>query len=419
MITHLRVFYGLRCVGQLAQNTLGQIFFQYEPSWLKEGFNLAPASMPFDAFAHPAARPIFDHLHGVFNDSLPDGWGLLLMVRAFKQHKQLDPAQITPLDRLAYLGNRCMGALTYQPDLMPSVQTQAMDLVALAKASMAVIRGEAAQVLESLRIHGGSPGGARPKITLAFSADMKYCQSSYVDLPENLSHWMVKFRDDSPVHGEPIDTGRMEMAYAQMARAAGLEIPKTHLLELTVNGTKEAYFAVQRFDREGRQKIHALSLAGYAYANHRLPSLDYAGGVLPATKKLTQSNAELARAFRLMVFNVFAHNKDDHSKNFAYLMDPVHGAWKLSPAFDLTFNHGMNGQHTTSINGTGEPSFEDIKQVAIKSRIENWRSVIEEVRAGVARWAEFASQCDVGASRTKDIARALQGVDQRTSQGRF
>ena len=173
MITRLRVFYGLRSVGQLAQNTLGQILFQYEPSWLKDGFNLAPASMPFDGFAHPAARPIFDHLHGVFNDSLPDGWGLLLMDRAFKQHKQLDRAQITPLDRLAYLGNRCMGALAYEPDLMPNVQTQAMDLVALAKESMGVIRGEVALVVESLRIHGGSPGGARPKVTLAFSADMK------------------------------------------------------------------------------------------------------------------------------------------------------------------------------------------------------------------------------------------------------
>ena len=416
MITRLRVFYGLRCVGQLAQNTLGQILFQYEPSWLKDGFNLAPASMPFDGFAHPAARPIFDHLHGVFNDSLPDRWGLLLMDRAFKQHKQLDRAQITPLDRLAYLGNRCMGALAYEPDLMPNVQTQAMDLVALAKESMGVIRGEVALVVESLRIHGGSPGGARPKVTLAFSEDMKHCQSSYADLPENFSHWMVKFRDDSPVNGEPIDTGRVEMAYAQMARVAGLDIPKTHLLELTVNGNKEAYFAVQRFDREGGQKIHALSLAGYAYANHRLPSMDYGGGVLPATKKLTQSKAELARAFRLMVFNVLAHNKDDHSKNFAYLMDPVHGSWKLSPAFDLTFNHGMNGQHTTSINGTGQPSFEDIKQVAMKLRIENWRTIFEEVRAGVARWTEFASQCDVGASRTKDIARALQEVDHRSSQ---
>ena len=415
MIQRLRVFYGQQCVGQLAQNTRGQILFQYEPSWLKEGFNLAPASMPFDGLAHPAARPIFDHLHGVFNDSLPDGWGLLLMDRAFKLYKQLDRAQITPLDRLAYLGDRCMGALTYEPVLWPPIQTPEADLLALAKASMGVIHGEAAQVLESLSVHGGSPGGARPKVTLAFSEDMKHCQSSYADLPETYTHWMVKFRDDSPVNGEPIDTGRMEMAYAQMARAAGLEFPKTNLLELTVNGNKEAYFAVQRFDRVGSQKIHALSLAGYAYANHRLPSMDYGGGVLPATKKLTLSNAELARAFRLMVFNVLAHNKDDHSKNFAYLMDPVHGSWKLSPAFDLTFNHGMNGQHTTSINGTGQPSFEDIKQVAMSSRIENWRSIFEEVRAAVARWTEFASKYDLGASRTKDIALALQEVDQRTS----
>ena len=297
--------------------------------------------------------------------------------------------------------------------------TPEADLLALANESMGVMRGEVVQVLESLRVHGGSPGGARPKVTLAFTEDMNHCQSSYADLPENYSHWMVKFRDDSLVNGEPIDTGRVEMAYAQMARVAGLDIPKTHLLELTVNGNQEAYFAVQRFDRVRSQKIHVLSLAGYAYANHRLPSMDYGGGVLPATKKLTLSKTEIGRAFRLMVFNVLAHNKDDHSKNFAYLMDPVHGSWKLSPAFDLTFNHGMNGQHTTSINGTGLPGFEDIKQVAMSWRIENWRSIVEEVRAAVARWAEFASQYDVGASQTKDISRALQGVEQRTSMGGF
>jgi serine/threonine-protein kinase HipA len=375
--------------------------------------------MPFDGFAHPAARPIFDHLHGVFNDALPDGWGLLLMERAFKQYKQLDRAQITPLDRLAYLGDRCMGALTYEPVLWPNIHAPEADLLALANESMGVMRGEVVQVLESLRVHGGSPGGARPKVTLAFTEDMNHCQSSYADLPENYSHWMVKFRDDSLVNGEPIDTGRVEMAYAQMACVAGLDIPKTHLLELTVNGNQEAYFAVQRFDRVRSQKIHVLSLAGYAYANHRLPSMDYGGVLLPATKKLTLSKAEIGRAFRLMVFNVLAHNKDDHSKNFAYLMDPVHGSWKLSPAFDLTFNHGMNGQHTTSINGTGQPGFEDIKQVAMSSRIENWQSIVEEVRVAVARWAEFASQYDVGASQTKDIARALQGVDRQTSQGGF
>ena len=109
--------------------------------------------------------------------------------------------------------------------------------------------------------------------------------------------------------------------------------------------------------------MHTLSLSGFAYASHRLPSLDYGAAVLPATKKLTKSNTEVERAFRLMVFNVLAHNKDDHSKNFAYLMDPLNFTWQLSPGFDLTFNHGMSGQHATSINGAGNPVFEDIKQV--------------------------------------------------------
>ena len=412
MITQLRVMHQELCVGRLVQNRLGQILFQYEPSWLKGGFNLAPASMPFDALAHPAARTIFDNLHGVFNDSLPDGWGLLLMDRALKQHKNLDRAQITPLDRLAYLGRRCMGALAYEPELLPHHDQLAFELADIAKESMSVLSGETDQVLESLRINAGSPGGARPKATVAFSENMQVCQSSFIDLPEHFSHWIVKFRDDKALGGEPIDSGRMEMAYAQMARQAGIEMPRTHLIELSVKHQKEAYFAVQRFDRRGCQKMHTLSLSGFAYASHRLPSLDYGAAVLPATKKLTKSNTEVERAFRLMVFNVLAHNKDDHAKNFAYLMDPLNFTWKLSPGFDLTFNHGMSGQHATSINGAGNPVFEDIKQVAQSSRISNWRSIVEEVRHGVASWSKLARQYDVGASKIEEISRALKAVDQ-------
>ena len=175
MITQLRVMHQELCVGRLVQNRLGQILFQYEPSWLKGGFNLAPASMPFEALAHPAARTTFDNLHGVFNDSLPDGWGLLLMDRALKQHKNLDRAHITPLDRLAYLGSRCMGALAYEPELLPHHDLQAFELADMAKESMSVLSGETDQVLESLRINAGSPGGARPKATVAFSANMQVC----------------------------------------------------------------------------------------------------------------------------------------------------------------------------------------------------------------------------------------------------
>lgn len=411
MISLLRVLCGGKSVGQLAEKR-GSIVFQYDPAWLESGFDLAPSSMPFDGFVHPAARLDFQGLHGVFNDSLPDGWGLLLMDRALKKHRNLDRSQITPLDRLAYMGHRGMGALEYRPELLPEKDGQTIDLADIAAQSEKVFQGETADVLEELRICGGSPGGARPKVTVALTEDMEHCLSSFGELPDGYSHWIVKFRAQEQ---DPTDIGRLEMAYADMARVAGLKLPKTHLMELTVNHKQQAFFAVQRFDREGSHKIHCLSLAGYAYANHRLPCLDYSTGVLTATRKLTKSDGEVENAFRLMLFNVLAHNKDDHSKNFTYLLDPSRQGWRLAPAYDLTFNSGMANCHTTSINGSGNPIFEDLKKVAIERKIRNWKQILEEVGSAVARWPEFAGNYDITKARIKSIQKELAAIDKACS----
>lgn len=416
MINLLRVLHAGNLVGQLAGNAMGSIVFQYDPAWLEKGFDLAPASVPFDALANPAARMAFDGLPGVFNDSLPDGWGLLLMDRALKKHMNLDRSQITPLDRLAYMGRRAMGALEYEPELLPGQNTQVIDLADIAAQSEQILHGETTDVLEALRICGGSPGGARPKVTVAFSKDMAVCQSGFSELPPGYSHWIVKFRNDSRYgNDDPVDMGRLEMAYADMARAAGLDIPETRLIELTVNRKQEAFFAVQRFDREGSRKLHFLSLAGYAYANHRVPCLDYVSGVLPATRKLTRSDEEVEKAFRLMVFNVLAHNKDDHAKNFAYLLDPMKRKWRLAPAYDLTYSEGMANHHTTSINGSGNPTFADIKQAALTRKIKNWSPILDEVRNAVTRWPEFASTYDMTKARINTIRKALDEIDKACS----
>jgi serine/threonine-protein kinase HipA len=412
MIPKLRVLCNGKPVGQLAEKG-GKIVFQYDSAWLDDGFDLAPDSLEFDGVANHARRMEFQGLHGVFNDSLPDGWGLLLMDRVLKQHHNLERPQITPLDRLAYMGHRCMGALEYLPELLPEQDGKLIDLADIAAQSEKILRGETHDVLEEVRICGGSPGGARPKVTVAFSEDMGSCLSNFGDLPDGYSHWIVKFRNDSRHEdGDPMDIGRLEMAYADMARAAGLQLPKTHLIELTVNKKQEAFFAVQRFDRDVSRKIHFLSLAGYAYANHRVPCLDYSSGVLAATKKITKSDKEVEKAFRLMLFNVLAHNKDDHSKNFAYLLDPnSRGAWHLAPAYDLTFNTGMANHHTTSINGSGNPGFADLKKVATERKVSNWRRVLDDVRGAVARWPEFASNYGMTKTRTKAIQGELNAID--------
>lgn len=415
----LRVLYEDAVVGRLAINDQRQLAFEYSAEWIESGFDLAPKSLPFINAAKPSLRPAeFDGLPGVFNDSLPDGWGLLLMDRALKAHRNLDPAQITPLDRLAYMGHRCMGALSYAPELLPEKDNGLIDLADIAEQSDKVLNGDSAEVLDALRIYGGSPGGARPKVTVAFSADMSVCQSGFKSIPDGFSHWIVKFRNNSR-HGEsdPLDSGRLEIAYADMATAAGLQMPPTKLITVTVNNRQEDYFAVRRFDREANHKIHFLSLSGYAYANHRLPCLDYASGVLPAVKKLTRSDSQVATAFRLMLFNILAHNKDDHAKNFAFLRDAASGTWQLSPAFDLTFNHGMAGYHTTSVNGAGQPKLADIQKVAEQHRIADWKQILDEVRAAVADWPVFSAERGLSKKRRAEIGKALADIDQMCKPG--
>jgi len=310
------------------------------------------------------------------------------------------------------MGQRGMGALEYQPALFPANNNTLIDLSNIAEQAGRLLQGETPEVLEELRICGGSPGGARPKVTVALSEDLTTCISSFGALPKGYTHWMVKFRNEgSSGSADPVDIGRLEMAYADMAREAGLDVPATHLVELTVHRRKEVYFAVQRFDRVGDRKIHFLSLAGYAYASHREPCLDYGTGVLAATRKLTKSDQEVAMAYRLMLFNVLAHNKDDHSKNFAYLLDPLQKSWRLAPAYDLTFNHGMANQHTTSINGSGSPTLKDLKQVATQRNVRHWKEMLDAVRGAVAKWPDFAKRFDLSHSRTQEIAKALQAID--------
>ncbi len=160
MISLLHVLSGGKPVGRLAEKQ-GSIVFQYDPAWLESGFDLAPGSMPFNEQANPPARLDFQGLHGVFNDSLPDGWGLLLMDRVLRKHRNLDRTQITPLDRLAYMGLRSMGALEYRPELLPEQDGKTIDLADIAEQSEKFLHGETPDVLDELRICGGSPGGGR------------------------------------------------------------------------------------------------------------------------------------------------------------------------------------------------------------------------------------------------------------------
>lgn len=406
-VTRLRVRFAGQNVGQLGLGERGRIYFQYDPDWIARGFDLAPGSLDFNPSIQPPKRPeVFDGLHGVFHDSLPDGWGLLLMDRFFRQTLGEEIQSITPLDRLAYLGDRGMGALEYEPALPAGNIPETVDIATLARAAQAVLAGKTPDVLPQLYIQGGSPGGARPKVTVALSDDAATCQSGFSLLPEGYDHWLVKFR----ARDDPPDMGRIEQVYAVMARQAGVETPESRLIPVRVGQRTEALFATRRFDRDGNDKRHVLTLSGYLYASHRYPSVGY-DSVLGATLHLTRDIREVVRAFRLMVFNVLAHNKDDHARNFSFIHQE--SGWRLAPAYDLTFSAGMRNEHATDIAGSGNPGLKQIEQIARQAGIENWREIVEQVRTATSQWRPLAREWGVARTRISAIGKALAEIDQR------
>lgn len=403
-ITALEVFYRGRNVGLLRQDVTRQIWFQYASSWLDSGFNLMP-NMDFSEKPQQAPDPEFNGLHGIFHDSLPDGWGLLLMDRAFKEHLGWSPSEITPLDRLGYMANRSFGALEYAPCPVTLNPSDQIDLPVLWDEAQKTYRGATQKVFKALYLQGGSPGGARPKIAAALSRDKKHALSGFSGLPDGYAHWLIKFRSSS----DGIDAGPMEKAYADMASSAGIEMPETTLLALTLSKKETLAFAVKRFDRDDDRKIHMLSLAGGAYANFRVPSMDYED-ILSYTWHLTACHEEVRKMYTLAVFNAFLHNADDHVKNFAYLYK--NEKWQVAPGYDLTVFMDTKRQHSSSYLGKGIPTSETLRQLATKFSISDAEKILGHAKHVILQWDMYAAQYGVRRKSIRAVRDVLNEVGQ-------
>ena len=396
-------------VGELVSVPRRGTFFAYDEQWLATGFNLSPLNMEFKSPPQAAPDPhLFGGLMGVFADSLPDGWGMLLMDRFFLRERGIDRRAITALDRLAYMGDRAMGALEYRPVLEKSETDSSLDLERLYQAALEVYEGDTETTLDALRLAGGSPAGARPKVVVALSEDKQRCASSFKTLAEGYEHWLVKFRAPD----EHRDTGAIEYAYAQMARRAGVEMAESALLNVQTKSGVERFFAAKRFDRDGERKIHMLTACGILYADHRAPSLDY-GDLLRATWAITGHAGEVEKMARLMVFNALAHNHDDHSKNFAYLYDQ--GRWVLSPAYDLTFARvrGMADEHTTAFAGAGLPTRKTLRKVCQAFSFLKVDQYIEQTLGALSGWRGLCRELDVAEQQEVEIQAALDLIRAR------
>ncbi|AZD52910.1 hypothetical protein C4K19_1104 [Pseudomonas chlororaphis subsp. aurantiaca] len=409
-IEELGVFMHGRQVGMLSWNRQGT-YFTYAKDWLTQGFNLSP-QLTFDERPQQPDTHLFLGIHGAFADSLPDGWGLLLMGRFFTaEYGSRVTHGLTQLDRLAYIGNRGMGALEYYP-MSEKVAREPISLSALYEASIQVQVGETVEVLKALRVAGGSPGGARPKAAVAFSEDLSHVVSAFEPLPEGYAHWIVKFR----ALQEPWSMGAIECAYARMARTAGVDMAHCELITVpSEQGWNERFFATRRFDRKHNRKVHMMTAAGILHADFRTPCLDYKD-LLRLTFALTKSAKEVEKMARLMVFNGLAHNYDDHAKNFAFLyeegQDGLEGQWVLAPAYDLTFSTGM-GEHTTAFDGQGRPSRKAIKRLCADYKFLKPDDYIDQTLEALGNWETVFGELSIPAADGKEIFETLKGVHEQ------
>lgn len=314
------------------------LLFEYSREALSQSLELSPVQLKLRAQAY-GGFPLFQQrLPGLVADSLPDGWGLLLMDRLFRQQGL---GHAGPLDRLAFVGDRAMGALRFVPALDGAPEPD-WNLLALAQESANVLAGEASDALRELAVVGGSPQGARPKALVQYEAATGRIatRSDQPGVP-----WLVKF----PAQGEHKEVCAIEQLYAELARDCGIEVPDSIAFDLA---PKLAAFGTARFDREGGLRVPVHSLAGLLHVDFRLPgSADYTS-LLRATRRLTRDEREVHKALARAVFNVIFHNRDDHPKNFAWRLARDR-RWRLAPAYDLTFSEGPMGQHHMDVCGEG------------------------------------------------------------------
>lgn len=386
-----------RKVGRLAFRQR-QILFEYDPAFVASGIQISPFKLPLKTGVFTTPDMIFDGLHGAFNDSLPDGWGRLLLERTVEKHG-VRRGQLKVLDRLAYVGRNGMGALSYEPDRSHDAGDDVpLALDRLAEESAIMLAGETEDVFEELLRLNGSSAGARPKIVAQVSANKAKIVHGHSTLRPGFEHWMIKFASSQ----DPRDVGPIEYAYSLMAKEAGVNVPETHLIRTR----KRGYFGVKRFDRQGGKRIHMHSLSGLIHADHRVPTLDY-NLILRVVLALTRNMAEVENAYALACFNVLAHNRDDHAKNFSFLMMDD-SSWVFAPGYDLTFSGGPGGEQSSMVMGEGKnPGIEQLKALGKEHNLKHAPRILAKVQEAVSRWRHHAAAAGVTAKSTKEIAKSI------------
>lgn len=348
-VNHIEVLIDKRTIGKIALTSNQLCAFEYDGKWLEDGYSISPFELPLERGVKISRAMPFNGGFGVFDDSLPDGWGLIILDRYLRLHN-INPNELTILDRLSLVGKNGRGALEFIPDNSIKTDYNSMTIEDMAT-EVGILIGSnndyTSANLDTLYHQGGSPGGARPKVFIHY----------------NDNEWLVKF----PAKEDSVNIGKEEYEYSLLAKKCGIEMPDTHLFD-------NKYFGVKRFDRDSNgNKYHVASAAGLLCADYRIPSIDYLH-LMALCRSLTNSELDMWKLYRVAAFNYVIENKDDHAKNFSFIVSD--GSWHFAPAYDILPSYGMNGYHTTTYNDSITPTDDDVIAVAVKSGLDKKKAIV-------------------------------------------
>lgn len=406
-------------VGAVAREpTKNYYAFKYDPAWVKSGIELAPIYMPLAQASEPflftdLPELTYKRLPALLADVLPDDFGNAL-IDAWMADKGISKTAITALDRLAYMGKRGMGAITFSPMRGPTPSTPtALHLGKLVEAARHAVAGDfegddhASTALKQIIQVGTSAGGARAKATIAWNAETNEVRTGQFDIPEGFEAWLLKFDGvgKDQALGPSKGYGRIEYAYHLMAVDAGISMSPCRLLK--ENG--RAHFMTKRFDRDGNKRHHMQTLCAMAHLDYKQVATHSYNQLFQTAEQLQLGQAAMEEILRRMVFNVLAVNNDDHTKNFSFLLRQG-GSWELSPAYDIT--HAFNPdnewvkQHLMSVNGHFDQiARSDVREVAERfGLLKELTDVVDQVRDAIAQWHKYAKRAGVDSAETELIA---------------
>ena len=355
----VNVMYHGQKVGTLSMGNRSNCQFEYDKDWLSNGFSISPLQLPLKAGLFTADYQPFNGNFGVFEDSLPGGYGEYLLRKVLK-NSGIDPQGLTAVQWLSIVGSSGMGALCYVPETKLLREDCQRSFDEMQQMALDVLSERTEENADMLYFKSGNSGGVRPK-----------CIFSDTD-----GHWLVKFRHTY----DPKNIGQLEYDYNKVARQCGIDVPEFKLIE-------GKYFAVRRFDIENDVRLHVATASALLNEPITPPKMEY-HNLLQLTGYLTQSPKAVEQQFRRMAFNVFAHNMDDHARNFSFICRD--GKWSLAPAYDLT-NDATLGEHASTINFKGLPTDEDMITVGMNIRMsrELCQQIIEEVKEGTRELEKY------------------------------